>query len=203
MPEFTFIYRADCSAQDTVAQLVQEFCSAYRRKFDTQFNCADLQLVSDKGRTPRAAELVIKVFESGADVQVTNSRKVPGEPQESTSRIASAHQVDSSIAGDQSLDVLAADLQHSSADDRAHAENSKRASPTDELLNSKDKVYLPIIRQFLDRAKEAESKKYFRAACKIYEQVNCRLAQVGRVPVQVRAKALDACSSRGSCCCRC
>ena len=176
LPDFTYIYKTNRKSSDNVGQLVQKFCSAYKCKHSAELASTDVRLACDGGRVPHTEEAVIKAFTSGSDVQVTNTH-LAGSASEPV-------QAKRTFQPPRNLDQLAADLQLSSSSPSVtqHTEVkacrdagvSSSALPSHELLCADDKqVYLPIIRQFLDRAKEAESKKYFRAACKIYEQV-CR-----------------------------
>ena len=175
-PDFTYIYKSSRNTHLTVCQLIEEFCLQYSKKHSIKLSTENLQLVSESGNRPDVNSQVVKAFASGSDVQA-HTASLADQPQRSDAQ--------GKQDGGKRLEQLAADLQLSSADQRAtqHAKDDKRkgASSTDastrsactsDLLDQSDgQVYLPIIKQFLERAKEAESKKYYRAACKIYEQV--------------------------------
>ena len=173
LPDFTYIYKTDRKSQHTVGQLIHDFCSAYHSKCGQALHNVDVQLISHKGKAPRAEDSVIKAFDSGSDVQVTSRRLASPAAKDVACQDSHINQAA------KPLDELAADLQLASGVPHVAQHASGKAPAADistanrnVLLSSEDKqVYLPIIRQFLDRAKEAESKKYFRAACKIYEQV--------------------------------
>ncbi len=179
-PALTYIYKSSRDCEYTVRQLLEEFCSKYSQKHGKHPPAANLQLVNDVGKRPDIDNQVVKAFSNGSDVQV-NSTSEADHKASSGSPDAS----DTTPNAGERLEQLAADLQlssggqhasqlagkdHNARDDNTDVTNSAVASF--ELFNQNDgTVYLPIIKQFLERAKEAESKKYFRAACKIYEQV--------------------------------
>ena len=179
LPDFTYIYRSTTNSQDSVLALLADFCSKYHQKHRKSLSVESLQLVTENGKCPAVDSQVVKAFERGVDVQVkVTSKPVQLEPCATSGLPCTA------TAGKR-LEQLAADLQVGStgqlSTQHANSHETARSDDTDlvdsapssaALLSESDgKVYLPIIRQFLERAKEAESKKYFRAACKIYEQV--------------------------------
>ena len=182
LPEFTFIYRSNRDSPDSLRSLIEEFSSAYRRKHGKDLANETLQLVSEKGKCVDHDIAVVKAFDSGDDVQVRVASPAQ-EPQPTAQRKAG-----SPVAKD-GLEHLVAELQvdsSSATTAQATALHLEHCKPSDNqvsaspacgkgLIGQQDgKVYLPIIKQFLERAKEAESKKYFRAACKIYKQVAIR-----------------------------
>lgn len=175
-PEFTFIYKSSRDSSNNVRTLITDFVSAYKRKHGKDISTDALQLLSESGKCVDYDTSVVKAFGSGDDVQVrvaaAASESQPTSRQEAGSR--------SAVRG---LQQLVADLQvHTNSAptvpapaDQEQFEHSDRQTGTacGQGLHgqSNGTVYSPIIKQFLERAKEAESKKYFRAACKIYKQV--------------------------------
>ncbi|KAL0051898.1 hypothetical protein WJX82_004074 [Trebouxia sp. C0006] len=177
LPDFTYIYRSTSNSQDSVLALLAEFCSKYNQKHRKTLSVEELQLVTESGKCPAVDIQVVKAFDRGVDVQIkVTSKAVQPKP------CATSDTPCTAPAGKR-LEQLAADLQigstgqqttqHARSHETAHCNDTDLVDPSSAgLLSESDgKVYLPIIKQFLERAKEAESKKYFRAACKIYEQV--------------------------------
>ena len=178
-PEFTFIYKSNRDSQHTVREVIEEFRSAYAHKHGKDISKESLQLVSESGKHVHCNTAVVKAFGSGDDVQVRVAKRdcpiiCPPAAEQQTGSPPTRH----------GLEHLVADLQIGSNSGtppqalayQAQCESSGTHLPpccnANELIDQQDgKVYLPIIKQFLERAKEAESKKYFRAACKIYKQV--------------------------------
>lgn len=177
LPDFTYIYRSTSNSQDSVLALLAEFCSKYNQKHRKTLSVEELHLVTESGKCPAVDIQVVKAFDRGVDVQIkVTSKAVQPKP------CATSDTPCTAPAGKR-LEQLAADLQigstgqqttqHARSHETAHCNDTDLVDPSSAgLLSESDgKVYLPIIKQFLERAKEAESKKYFRAACKIYEQV--------------------------------
>lgn len=180
LPEFTFIYKSSRDSQDSVRSVIEEFSSAYARKHGKHISKETLQLVSENGKCVDCDTAVVKAFGSGDDVQV----RVASEECPVTSQTTLQRGAGPSITR-QGLEHLVADLQVASSSATSaqapayqeHCERNDTRNPAccigNRLIGQQDgKIYLPIIKQFLERAKEAESKKYFRAACKIYKQVS-------------------------------
>ncbi len=179
LPDFTYIYRSTSNSQDSVLALLAEFCSKYHQKHRKTLSVEELQLVTENGKCPAVDSQVVKAFDRGVDVQV----KVTSKPVQPTPCATS--DIPCTAPASKRLEQLAADLQigstnqqttqHAKSHEIAHCDGTdlvdSTSSSAGSLSESDGKVYLPIIKQFLERAKEAESKKYFRAACKIYEQV--------------------------------
>ncbi|DBA71347.1 TPA: hypothetical protein ACH3X2_011156 [Trebouxia sp. C0005] len=179
LPDFTYIYRSTSNSQDSVLALLAEFCFKYNQKHRKTLSVEELQLVTENGRCPAVDSQVVKAFDRGVDIQVKVTSK-PHQP-----RTCATSGVPCTAPASTRLEQLAAGLQISStgqqttqlaqSHETAHSDDTELVDSTPStagLLSESDgKVYLPIIKQFLERAKEAESKKYFRAACKIYEQV--------------------------------
>ena len=179
LPDFTYIYRSTSNSQDSVLALLAEFSSKYNQKHRKSLSVEELQLVTENGKCPAVDSQVVKAFDRGVDIQV----KVTSKPDQS--KPCTTSDLPCAALASKRLEQLAADLQigstgqqttqHANSHATAHSDNTSLVDSTPSsagLLSESDgKVYLPIIRQFLERAKEAESKKYFRAACKIYEQV--------------------------------
>ncbi len=179
LPDFTYIYRSTANSQDSVLALLAEFCSKYNQKHRKSLSVEQLQLVTENGKCPAVDNQVVKAFDRGVDVQLQVTSK-PVRP-----KSCAISDVPCTAPASKSLEQLAADLQIDStgqqttqparSSETAHADDTDlvdRTRSSDGLLSESDgKLYLPIIKQFLERGKEAESKKYFRAACKIYEQV--------------------------------
>lgn len=171
LPEFTFIYKSSRDSPNTVRSLITDFISAYRRKHGKDISKGALQLVSESGKCVDNDISVVKAFGSGDDVQV---RVAAAASQPTLTR------EEGSVLAVRGLQQVVTDLQVDTDSaptapapaDQERFDCSDSPACSKELLGQQDgKVYLPIIKQFLERAKEAESKKYFRAACKIYKQV--------------------------------
>lgn len=179
LPDFTFIYKSSRDSPNSVRSLIKDFVSAYRRKHGKDISQETLQLVSESGKCVDYDTSVVKAFDSGDDVQVRVAaapcESPPASRQEAGPPIA-VHGLQQLVT-DLHVDTNSAPTASATAD-QDHFERSDSqisTSPTcgKGMLGQQDgKVYLPIIKQFLERAKEAESKKYFRAACKIYKQVS-------------------------------
>ncbi|KAL0028549.1 hypothetical protein WJX79_000906 [Trebouxia sp. C0005] len=151
-----FVAWSTSNSQDSVLALLAEFCFKYNQKHRKTLSVEELQLVTENGRCPAVDSQVVKAFDRGVDIQVKVTSK-PHQP-----RTCATSGVPCTAPASTRLEQLAAD----------DTELVDSTPSTAGLLSESDgKVYLPIIKQFLERAKEAESKKYFRAACKIYEQV--------------------------------
>ena len=182
-PEFTCIYRSSGHCEHTVRNLLDDFCSKYSLRNGKDIPIEVLEVVTEKGKRCDVNTQIVKAFSSGSDVQVTTSADLQVTPFDAESALKTT------VHPGTRLEQVAANLQlntsgqllstgHSAAESRSHINDGNVDLDTTDLhskdldSNKKDgKVYLPIIKQFLERAKEAESKKYFRAACKIYEQV--------------------------------
>ena len=176
LPEFTFIYKSSRDSPNSVRSLITDFVSAYGRKHGKDISKDTLQLVSESGKCVDYDTSVVKAFGSGDDVQV----RVAAAACESHPTSKQEASPPDAVRG---LQQLVADLQvdtnsaptATATADQEHFERSDSQTSTacgKGMHGQQDgKVYLPIIKQFLERAKEAESKKYFRAACKIYKQV--------------------------------
>lgn len=179
-PDFTYIYKSTINSQDRVHTLLEDFCFRYNQKHGKTLSTRDLQLVAESGKCPDSDNRIVKAFGRGSDVQV---KYVFTSRQPLTSHVATASRADppaSNCSGrlttdaalsahDQPATQLAGKHQTTRQYDAEHASSAELCVVVPQASDSK--VYLPIIKQFLERAKEAESKKYFRAACKIYEQV--------------------------------
>lgn len=176
LPELTFIYKSSRDSQDSVGAVIEEFCSAYAHKHGKDISKETLQLVSQSGKCFDSDIAVVKAFGSGDDAQV---RVAPVEcpitcPQREAGCPITGHGLEHSVAGLQIASNSATPAQAPACQEQS--ERSDTHIPAcctgNGLIGQQDgKVYFPIIKQFLERAKEAESKKYFRAACKIYKQV--------------------------------
>ena len=184
LPDFTYIYKSTRDCSITVRILLQHFCSAFERKHGRQISSDALQLVSESGKCPENDSAVVKAFSCGSDVQVRVT------PSACSSDVALQQCADLPSSAGHSLERLAHDVQVNNTataqigacqeDREPHIDQAKAPPACCQGLAGQQggKVYLPIIKQFLERAKEAESKKYFRAACKIYEQVTlCQSAR--------------------------
>lgn len=196
-PEFTFIYKSSRDSPSSVRSLIDEFVVAYRRKCGKDISTDTLLLVPNSGKCVDHDVAVVKAFDSGDDVQVRiapatceskpTSQSHPGLPigVRGLQHLEANHRLDTNSP---QAEQAPADYEHC---ERSNSQISTSQINTSQvststasakgLVGQQDgKVYLPIIKQFLERAKEAESKKYFRAACKIYKQVsNFELQSIG------------------------
>lgn len=177
-PEFTFIYKSSRDSPSSVRSLLDDFVVAYRRKHGKDISKDTLLLVPESGKSVDHDVAVVKAFDSGDDVQVrvapatceaqTTSQPLPGLPiaVRGLQHLEANHRLDTNNPS-----AVQAPADHDSCV-RSNSQISTSTASAKGLVGQQDgKVYLPIIKQFLERAKEAESKKYFRAACKIYKQV--------------------------------
>lgn len=188
LADFTYIYKSSRQSPNTVQDLAQEFSSAYKREFGRQLSYEAMRLIPETGKSPELDTAVVNAFSSGSDVQVrvTISPCVLVDRTSQAQEVSPSHGVHSleQLAADLRIDPNSANVAQTHVDrERSEPHGNQASSNTacsKGLLDQQDgKVYLPIIKQFLERAKEAESKKYFRAACKIYEQVECCFVAVG------------------------
>lgn len=190
-PDFTYIYKSTVNSQDRVRTLLEDFCSRYSQKHGKSLSIKDLHLVAESGKCQAADNQIVKAFERGSDVQVkyaSTSRQLLASQVATSTQAASpagnrSERLATEVAlsaHDQHATQLAREHHTARQDDAEHASSAEFCAEVPRASDSK--VYLPIIKQFLERAKEAESKKYFRAACKIYEQVTRqRLASTRRL----------------------
>ena len=180
--DFTYIYKSSRDSSKTVRELAQEFSSVYESKFGKHLSYKALRLIPESGKSPAHDAAVVNAFSSGSDVHVRVTistcapatqashaqRSAPSRDGHSLEQLAADLHIDPNSANAAQTHVCCEKLER--LDDNTTSTTAYRKG----LLDQQDgNVYLPIIKQFLERAKEAESKKYFRAACKIYEQVDC------------------------------
>lgn len=181
LPEHTFIYKSESSSTNTVGEVLARFRTAYNDKFRRRLSDDCLQLVAD-GDKPLETDLqIVKAARSGSDITVLAQKAE--QPSASTARnqppesAAASFDTARGRAADcrgNSVDLHAAtkcatQLQtRTDTDSCTPTEIAQQLKPTCQSVSNKCS---PVIKQFLERAHEAESKKYFRAACKIYEQV--------------------------------
>lgn len=185
LPDFTFIYKSSRDSPNSVRSLIKDFVSAYRRKQGKDISQETLQLVSESGKCVDHNISVVKAFGSGDDVKVRVAAAACQSPPTSSHEAClpiAVHGLQQLVA-DLHVDTNSAPTAPAPADqdhfDRSDSQISTSPTCGKGVLGQQDgKVYLPIIKQFLERAKEAESKKYFRAACKIYKQVSAQTQPV-------------------------
>lgn len=176
LPEFTFIYKSSRDSQDTVRAVIEEFRAAYADKHGKDISKETVQLVSESGKRVDSDIAIVKAFGCGDDVQVrVASVECPITcPQGEAGCPITGHGLEHLVADLQIASNSATPAQAPACQEQSESSDTHipACCTGNGLIGQQDgKVYLPIIKQFLERAKEAESKKYFRAACKIYKQV--------------------------------
>lgn len=177
-PEFTFIYKSSRDSSSSVRSLIENFVVAYRCKHGKDVSKDTLLLVHTNGKRIDHDVAVVKAFDNGDDVQV----RIAPATRESQPTSQSHPGLPIAVRGLQHLDTndrvntnsppAVASADHCEGSNNQHSNSTSTVSAKGLVGQQDGKVYLPIIKQFLERAKEAESKKYFRAACKIYKQVS-------------------------------
>lgn len=179
LPEHTFIHKSAFDSTDTVLEVTSRFCTVYNEKFKQRLSAELLHLVTDNDTPLEAQRQITQAACSGSDITVVlrdADRKPPASAFDSLSvSVGSlAHTPDSPATAVQGkpdeVHASSTCTPQSNGDinaelDTATVQQLKLGCPSNPQKCS------PVIKQFLERAREAESKKYFRAACKIYEQV--------------------------------
>lgn len=177
LPEYTYIYKSTSPCNETVQHVVARYCSAYNKKFRVNLSSESVQLAFESDKALEPGQQIARVTSSGSDVTVvlhnagqTSSSAVCLQSSSSPAAACTAYQPASTHCSSPNLYAPAASTT-SSGNAGAQICTSVEALQEQKVpCQSNSKKCSPVIKQFLEKAREAESKKYFRAACKIYEQ---------------------------------
>ena len=182
LPEYTYIYKSDSNSTNTVGEVLACFRTAYNAKFQRSLSADRLRLVAEGDRPLETERQIAKAARSGSDITVL------AQNAEQPSASGELRQPPESAAAFDAVQGRAAEFQGSLVDlhatIKAATQSQTSTDTTTDICTVTESVKQPksscqsgpnkcspVIKQFLERAREAESKKYFRAACKIYEQV--------------------------------
>lgn len=176
LPEHTYIHKSKPNSTETVQQVADCFCTAYNKKFHQALSAEQVQLLTDNDKTLDADRLLTKATPSGSDVTVLICNATQHSP--SANYGQSPHTV-AILAGRAAVQGSSQELHARSPRKTKAQEDVEAGVDTGNEVSrhlkpacqANPQKCSPVIKQFLERAREAESKKYFRAACKIYEQV--------------------------------
>lgn len=177
LPEYTFIHKACPNSDVTIQQLLATFCAVYNDKRKQALSADRLLLLSSNGKLADPTCHVISKFRNGSDVTV--QLRAANDTSSSHSALPSTSACGISDKPPEGLHFESATVQ---AEENRIEENDTECEA--EILAATTAVQQlrfpgqanvqkcsPLVKQLLERASEAESKKYFCAACKIYEQV--------------------------------